>query len=89
MGAAAALARQGADATAYMTRAGAGRSTYVSSANLKGVPDPGALAVARLLAHRMLVMKDGAVVEAGLTDRVLDDPQHPYTQLLVSSVLMP
>jgi len=47
------------------------------------------LAVARLLAHRMLVMKDGAVVEAGLTDRVLDDPQHPYTQLLVSSVLTP
>ena len=46
------------------------------------------LAVARLLAHRMLVMKDGAVVEQGLTDRVLDDPQHPYTQLLVSSVLM-
>ena len=47
------------------------------------------LAVARLLAHRMLVMKDGAVVEQGLTDRVLDDPQHPYTQLLVSSVLPP
>lgn len=47
------------------------------------------LAVARLLAHRMLVMKDGRVVEAGLTDRVLDDPQHPYTQLLVSSVLTP
>ncbi|MBI5256821.1 MAG: phosphonate C-P lyase system protein PhnK [Burkholderiales bacterium] len=47
------------------------------------------LAVARLLAHRMLVMKDGVVVESGLTDRVLDDPQHPYTQLLVSSVLMP
>jgi len=47
------------------------------------------LAVARLLAHRMLVMKDGEVVEQGLTDRVLDDPQHPYTQLLVSSVLVP
>jgi putative phosphonate transport system ATP-binding protein len=47
------------------------------------------LAVARLLAHRMLVMKDGCVVEQGLTDRVLDDPQHPYTQLLVSSVLAP
>jgi putative phosphonate transport system ATP-binding protein len=47
------------------------------------------LAVARLLAHRMLVMKDGRVVEQGLTDRVLDDPQHPYTQLLVSSVLVP
>jgi putative phosphonate transport system ATP-binding protein len=47
------------------------------------------LAVARLLAHRMLVMKDGRVVEQGLTDQVLDDPQHPYTQLLVSSVLQP
>lgn len=47
------------------------------------------LAVARLLAHRMLVMKDGRVVEQGLTDRLLDDPQHPYTQLLVSSVLTP
>ncbi|HYW55325.1 MAG TPA: phosphonate C-P lyase system protein PhnK [Polaromonas sp.] len=47
------------------------------------------LAVARLLAHRILVMKEGVVVEQGLTDRVLDDPQHPYTQLLVSSVLTP
>lgn len=47
------------------------------------------LAVARLLAHRLLVMKDGRVVEQGLTDRVLDDPQHPYTQLLVSSILTP
>ncbi len=45
------------------------------------------LAVARLLSHRILVMKDGHVIEAGLTDRVLDDPQAPYTQLLVSSVL--
>lgn len=47
------------------------------------------LAVARLLAHRMIVMKSGRVVERGLTDQVLDDPQHPYTQLLVSSVLQP
>jgi len=47
------------------------------------------LAVARLLAHRMMVMQRGVVVEAGLTDQVLDDPQHPYTQLLVSSVLQP
>jgi putative phosphonate transport system ATP-binding protein len=45
------------------------------------------LAVARLLAHRIMVMQRGVVVEAGLTDQVLDDPQHPYTQLLVSSVL--
>jgi len=45
------------------------------------------LAVARLLAARLMVMQGGAVVELGLTDQVLDDPQHPYTQLLVSSVL--
>jgi len=45
------------------------------------------LAVVRLLANRLLVMRQGEVVEAGLTDQVLDDPQHPYTQLLVSSVL--
>jgi putative phosphonate transport system ATP-binding protein len=45
------------------------------------------IAVARLLAHRIVVMQRGRVVETGLTDQVLDDPQHPYTQLLVSSVL--
>lgn len=45
------------------------------------------LAVARLLSDRMIVMKDGRVIEAGLTDRVLDDPRAPYTQLLVSSIL--
>jgi len=45
------------------------------------------IGVARLLAHRIMVMQRGCVVETGLTDQVLDDPQHPYTQLLVSSVL--
>jgi putative phosphonate transport system ATP-binding protein len=45
------------------------------------------LAVARLISHRMMVMKNGLVIEHGLTDRVLDDPQEPYTQLLVSSIL--
>ncbi|MBC7476926.1 MAG: phosphonate C-P lyase system protein PhnK [Pseudorhodobacter sp.] len=45
------------------------------------------LAVVRLLADRLMVMKGGQVVEQGLTDQVLDDPQHAYTQLLVSSVL--
>jgi putative phosphonate transport system ATP-binding protein len=45
------------------------------------------LGVARLLAHRLMVMRRGEVVESGLTDQVLDDPQHPYTQLLVSSIL--
>lgn len=45
------------------------------------------LGVARLLANRLLVMKDGEIVECGLTDQILDDPQHPYSQLLVSSIL--
>ncbi|MCJ2123829.1 phosphonate C-P lyase system protein PhnK [Methylobacterium sp. J-077] len=45
------------------------------------------LAVARLLSHRIAVMRAGRVIETGLTDRVLDDPEHAYTQLLVSSVL--
>jgi putative phosphonate transport system ATP-binding protein len=45
------------------------------------------LAVARLLSHRMMVMRNGRVIESGLTDRVLDDPREPYTQLLVSSIL--
>ena len=45
------------------------------------------IAAARLLAHRLLVMQHGQVVEQGLTDQVLDDPQHAYTQLLVASVL--
>ena len=45
------------------------------------------LAVARLITHRLMVMRRGEVVESGLTDQVLDDPQHPYTQLLVSSIL--
>lgn len=45
------------------------------------------LAVARLLAHRTIVMQGGRMVESGLTDQILDDPQHAYTQLLVSSIL--
>lgn len=45
------------------------------------------LGVARLLADRMMVMKEGRVVEQGLTDQILEDPQHAYAQLLVSSIL--
>src|SRR5262245_46072432 len=47
------------------------------------------LAVARLLSHRIMVMKGGEVIESGLTDQVLDDPRDAYTQLLVSSILPP
>ena len=45
------------------------------------------LGVVRLLSDRLMVMRRGRVVEQGLTDQVLDDPQHAYTQLLVSSIL--
>ncbi len=43
------------------------------------------LGVIRLLAGRTLVMKYGRVIEAGLTDQILEDPQHSYTQRLVAS----
>jgi len=45
------------------------------------------LGVIRLLTERTLVMRHGRVVEAGLTDQILEDPQHSYTQLLVNSAL--
>ena len=45
------------------------------------------LGVIRMLASRTLVMKMGRVVESGLTDQILEDPQHAYTQQLVASAL--
>ncbi|MCX7914514.1 MAG: ATP-binding cassette domain-containing protein [Thermodesulfovibrionales bacterium] len=45
------------------------------------------LGVIRLLTKRTIVMKFGRIVESGLTDQILEDPQHPYTQILVSSQL--
>jgi putative phosphonate transport system ATP-binding protein len=45
------------------------------------------IGVARLLADRLIVMRHGRIVEHGLTDQVLEDPHHEYTQLLVASVL--
>ena len=62
--------------------------TLVRNLNLSVILVTHNLGVVRLLAHRLLVMKNGEIVEFGLTDRVLDDPQHPYTQQLVSSVLI-
>jgi putative phosphonate transport system ATP-binding protein len=59
----------------------------VREMNLSAIIVTHDLAVVRLLADRLMVMKDGHVIESGLTDQVLDDPQHAYTQLLVSSVL--
>ena len=45
------------------------------------------LGVVRMLADRTVVLLNGAIVEAGLTDQVIDDPQHPYTQELVHSLV--
>ncbi len=61
----------------------------VGQMNLAAIIVTHDLAVARILAQKMIVMKNGKIVEQGLTDQVLDDPQHPYTQLLVSSMLTP
>ncbi len=61
----------------------------VSDLGLSAIVVTHDLAVARLLSHRLIVMQRGRIVETGLTDQVLDDPQHPYSQLLVSSILRP
>ncbi len=45
------------------------------------------LSVIRMLTDRTMVMKNGRIVESGLTDQILQDPQHEYSQLLVSSLL--
>ncbi|MCL1857004.1 MAG: ABC transporter ATP-binding protein, partial [Kiritimatiellaeota bacterium] len=45
------------------------------------------IAVVGLLARRIAVMKDGALVELGETERVLRHPQHPYTQRLLAAIL--
>jgi len=43
------------------------------------------LRVVRALAHEILVMKDGRIVEAGSTERVMTAPEHPYTRALMAA----
>jgi ABC-type microcin C transport system duplicated ATPase subunit YejF len=43
------------------------------------------LAVVRAMADRIIVMKDGRVVEAGTTDAILSHPEHPYTRELMAA----
>ncbi len=45
------------------------------------------LGVIRLLADRTLVMRHGRVIESGLTDRIMEDPHHEYTQTLINSTV--
>jgi peptide/nickel transport system ATP-binding protein len=47
------------------------------------------IASARYIADRVVVMYAGHLVEAGPTETVLNDPKHPYTQLLLSAVADP
>jgi microcin C transport system ATP-binding protein len=44
--------------------------------------------VIRAMAHQVIVMKDGAIVENGEVERVLDAPEHPYTKKLVAAALL-
>ena len=44
--------------------------------------------VIRAMAHQVLVMKDGEIVENGAVAQVLNAPQHPYTQRLVAAALV-
>ncbi len=43
------------------------------------------LAVVKALAHDVIVVKDGKVVEQGASHAVFDSPQHPYTQELLAA----
>jgi microcin C transport system ATP-binding protein len=43
------------------------------------------LAVIEAMAHRVVVMKDGQIVETGDTQRVFEQPQHEYTRALLAS----
>ena len=44
------------------------------------------LSVVRHVCERVMVMRQGSVVEAGPTRKVLDDPSHPYTKALLAAV---
>ncbi|MGO1770031.1 MAG: ABC transporter ATP-binding protein [Microbacterium sp.] len=44
------------------------------------------LAVVRQVAHRIMVMRGGEVVETGETAAVFDDPQHAYTRQLLEAI---
>ena len=43
------------------------------------------LRVVRALSHRVMVMKQGDIVEEGMASEIFDDPQHPYTRQLMAA----
>lgn len=44
------------------------------------------MSVAKKLADRILVMKEGRIVEEGRRDQIFQNPQHPYTQKLLRAI---
>ena len=44
--------------------------------------------VVAAMAHEVIVMKNGEIVETGSVDQILNAPQHPYTQVLVAASLV-
>jgi len=47
------------------------------------------LAVVRALAHRVMVMKEGVVVEQGDAEQIFEQPQTAYTQALLKAAVLP
>jgi len=43
------------------------------------------LSVVRAMSHRIIVMKNGQVVEHGMTDDIMTNPQQPYTKKLIDA----
>ena len=46
------------------------------------------LAVMRAMAHRVMVMKDGRVIESGATEDIMSAPSHPYTRALLEASML-
>jgi len=46
------------------------------------------LRVIRSISHRVMVMKDGCMVEQGETQSVFNQPSHPYTRQLLSAAMV-
>jgi len=46
------------------------------------------LAVMRAMAHRVMVMKDGRIIESGTTEDIMSTPSHPYTRALLEASML-